>query len=301
MKKKLSFLPVILLLILALITLSISFNGCKKSAANIQTTATSDQTAATTEATKAQTTSAETIASASTTAAAETTAAQTSELLTPVTIGSGENYNPVINPSDFTTKIDNKYFPLTPGTILIYDGVSEKGNEHIEVAITNQTRVILGVTCVVVQDTVAVDGQMIEQTFDWYAQNKNGNVWYFGEDSKEYDNGKVIGTSGSWEAGVKEAKPGIIMEGNPVVGDTYRQEYLKGEAEDLADILSLSESVNIKYGNYNNCLKTNDHSPLEPNVVENKYFAPGIGNILITMAKGGTERMELTAITKNNL
>jgi hypothetical protein len=213
-----------------------------------------------------------------------------------VTIGSGADYNPVINLSDYSTKIDNKYFPLIPGTTFIYDGTSEKGQEHTEMVVTGKTKQILGVTCVVVEDTVTVGGQIIEQTLDWYTQDKNGNVWYFGEDSKEYKDGKVIDTGGSWEAGIKGAKPGIIMEGNPKVGDSYRQEYYKGEAEDMADILSLSESASVKYGSFADCLKTRDYTPLEPDIIENKYFAPGVGEILITLEKGGTERMELTEI-----
>jgi hypothetical protein len=213
-----------------------------------------------------------------------------------VTIGSGADYNPEINLSDFSTKIDNKYFPLILGITFVYDGISEKGQEHNEMVVTSETKQILGVTCVVVEDTVMVDGQIIEQTLDWYAQDKNGNVWYFGEDSKEYKDGKVIDTGGSWEAGIKGAKPGIIMEVNPKIGDSYRQEYYKGEAEDMADILSLSESASVKYGSFADCLKTRDYTPLEPDIIENKYFAPGIGEVLITLEKGGTERMELTEI-----
>jgi hypothetical protein len=295
MRKKIIFFIAFLLIVTMLLTLSLS--SCTKNTVNSKPTVTTEQLkeSKASETTSMQTTAAETTSTASTTAS-ETSATQTSESAPLATIGSGAGYNPVINPADFTTKIDNKYFPLVPGTTFIYEGISEKGNEHNEVAVEDETKTILGVTCVVVEDTVKVGGQIIEQTLDWYAQDKNGNVWYFGEDSKEYKNGKVVSIGGSWEAGVKGAKPGIIMEANPKVGDSYRQEYLKSEAEDMADILSLSESASVKYGSFTDCLKTRDYTPLEPNVVENKYYAPGVGEVLITLEKGGTERIELIEI-----
>jgi hypothetical protein len=189
-------------------------------------------------------------------------------------------YNPVINPSDFVNNIDNPLFPLTPGTTFIYEGMTEKGNEHVEVKVTHNTKVILGVTCVEVRDTGTIDGILAEDTLDWYAQDKNGNVWYFGENSLGYDeNGEIVSLEGSWKAGVDGAKPGIIMEAHPQVGDVYRQEFALGVAEDMAEILSLNESVLVNSVTYNNCLKTKEFSPLEPDVLENKFYAPGVGNI----------------------
>jgi hypothetical protein len=189
-------------------------------------------------------------------------------------------YNPAINPSDFVSTIDNPYFPLTPGTTFIYEGATEKGNEHVEVKVTHNTKVIFGVTCVEVRDTVTVDGVLAEDTLDWYAQDKDGNVWYFGENAVEFDaTGEVVGLGGSWKAGVNGAKPGIIMEAHPQVGDLYRQEFALGAAEDMAGVLSLNESITVHSVTYNNCLKTKEFSPLEPDVLENKFYAPGVGNI----------------------
>jgi len=299
-RKKIVILTAFLLIVTMLLTISLS--SCTKNAQNSKSPITTGQSneSRATETTSIQTPAAETTSSVSTTAS-ETSVVQSAESAPVVTIGSGADYNPAINPADFTGKIDNKYFPLVPGTIFVYEGISEKGKEHSEMSVEDQTKSILGITCAVVEDIVTADGQIIEKTLDWYAQDKNGNVWYFGEDSKEYKDGKVIGTTGSWEAGVKGAKPGIIMEANPKIGDTYRQEYLKSEAEDMADILSLSESASVKYGSFADCLKTRDYTSLEPDVVENKYFAPGVGEVLITLEKGGTERMELIKIITGDM
>ena len=151
--------------------------------------------------------------------------------------------------------------------------------------------------CVVVDDKVWLDDELIEVTLDWYAQDKDGNVWYMGEDSKEYEDGKVVSTAGSWEAGIDGAKPGIIMLAIPVVGVVYRQEYYKGEAEDKAEVLSLNESVTVPFGSYENCLRTKDWNPLDMETIEEKYYAPGVGVVLEVMVKGGDERVELISIT----
>ena len=153
-------------------------------------------------------------------------------------------YAPHIDSADFTTNVDNEYFPLKPGTTFIYEG----GQERDEMAVTSDTKKVMGVECVVVDDRGYEAGKLIEGTFDYYSQDKKGNVWYFGEDTKEYKNGKVVSTKGSWEAGVDGAKPGIIMQAHPKVGQTYRQEYYKGEAEDMAKVLSLNDSVKVPYG-----------------------------------------------------
>ena len=207
-----------------------------------------------------------------------------------------EPYNPVINPADFVAEINNQYLPLTPGTTLIYEGDSEDGKERNEVEVTHDTKEIIGVTCIVVRDRVWLEGELIEDTFDWYAQDKDGNVWYFGEDSKEYEDGEFVGTGGSWEAGVDGAKPGIIMEANPQVGDAYRQEFYEDEAEDLAEVLSLNKSVSVPYGSFDSCLQTKEWTPLESDVVEEKYYASGIGVILEVEVKGGSDRSELIEI-----
>jgi len=208
----------------------------------------------------------------------------------------GVPYAPVINPDDFVDQIDNPYLPLVPGTTYIYEGVSEDGAERNEVQVTNDTKVIMNVTCIVVWDRVWLEGDLIEETFDWYAQDKDGNVWYFGEDSKEISNGVVVSTEGSWEAGVDGAQPGIVMLGTPAVGDEYRQEYYKGEAEDMAEVLSLTESVTVPHGSFDDCLVTKDWTPLEKGVAENKYYAQGVGLVKELAVEGGTGYMELVDV-----
>ncbi len=207
-----------------------------------------------------------------------------------------ETYSVVIDPASFVSKIDNPYYPLLPGTTFIYEGKTEDGLEHTETTVSNETKEILGVTCIVVKDSVTVDGQLAEETFDWYAQDKDGNVWYFGEDSKEYENGEVVSTKGSWEAGVDGAQPGIIMKANPQIGESYRQEYYRGEAEDMADVISLTESASVPFGSFDNLLVTKEWTPLEPDIVANKYYKNGVGLILEESVKGGSGRVELIDI-----
>jgi len=208
-----------------------------------------------------------------------------------------ETYDPIIKPADFVAVITNQYLPLIPGTTFIYEGDDDGEHERNEVYVMHETKEILGVTCTIVKDTVWVDGELAEETLDWYAQDQAGNVWYFGEDSKEIENGIVVSTEGSWEAGVDGAKPGILMEGNPQIGDTYRQEYYWGEAEDMAEVLSLSESVTVSYGSYTNCLQTKEWNPLESGTSEHKYYAPGVGVVLEVMVEGGNGRVELISVT----
>lgn len=208
-----------------------------------------------------------------------------------------ETYNPIIDPADFVAEIDNPYFPLKPGTTFIYQVETEDETERNEVYVTHQTREILGVTCTTVKDSVwDEDDELVEETYDWYAQDKDGNVWYFGEDSKAYENGVVVSTAGSWQAGVDGANPGIIMKANPQIGDSYRQEYYKGEAEDMAEVLSLSETASVPYGSFTDCLKTKEWTPLEPDVVAHKYYAPDVGFVMEVMVQGGSERVKLTDI-----
>ncbi len=205
-------------------------------------------------------------------------------------------YAPVVDPANFAAVVDNSYMPLVPGTTYVYDGRTEKGNEHNEVFVSADTKVILGVTCVVVKDTVTVDGALEEQTLDWYAQDKEGNVWYFGEGSKDFQNGELVGTKGSWEAGFDGAMPGIVMMANPAMGETYRQEYYQGEAEDWAEVLSLSEAVSVQTGSYQDVLMTNEWSGLDnPPVYEHKYYAEGIGLVMTKYVEGGFE-MKLTEV-----
>jgi len=206
-------------------------------------------------------------------------------------------YEVTIEPADFITGIDNPYMPLTPGAVFVYEGTKDGQRETNRVYVSHETKVIVGVTCIVVKDTVLVDGTLEEATLDWYAQDKDGNVWYFGEDSKEYQDGVVVGTSGSWEAGVDGALPGITMLAHPAVGPSYRQEYLEGEAEDKAQVQSLNESVAVQYGAFNNCLETKEWTALEPGVVEYKFYGTGVGMLKAVMVVGGDDRSELVSVS----
>jgi hypothetical protein len=207
-----------------------------------------------------------------------------------------ETYDPHIDPADFVDGVDNPLFPLTPGTTYLYEADTPDGLETIEVSVTDQTREILGITCMVVRDTVTVDGELVEDTFDWYAQDGDGNVWYMGEDSKEYESGVVVSTAGSWEAGVDGAKPGIIMQADPQVGQVYRQEFYEGEAEDMGEVIALDVAVTLGDGTTYTCLQTRDFTPLEPDVNEYKYYAPGVGVVLEEVVDGD-ERVELVSVT----
>ena len=181
-------------------------------------------------------------------------------------------YDPKIIPDDFVSEINNKFFTLSSGTTFTYEGKTEDGMERNEMYVTNNTKIVLGVNTVEVWDRVWLDGELIEETLDWYAQDKSGNVWYFGEDSKEYESGKVISTKGSWEAGVDGAKPGIIMHAEPKIGQSYRQEYYKGIAEDMAQVVGVNETINVPFGTFDNCIKTKDWNSLVSGTVEYKII-----------------------------
>ncbi|MCE9594321.1 MAG: hypothetical protein K8S98_09005 [Planctomycetes bacterium] len=207
-------------------------------------------------------------------------------------------YDPLIDPADYVVGISNPLMPLVPGTTLVYENSTPEGLETINYMITHQTKTILGVECIVVHDVADLDGVVIEDTFDWFAQDVDGNVWYFGEFSIEYEGGVLVGFGGSWEAGVDGAKPGIVMQASPIVGEVYRQEFLVGEAEDVAGVLGLAANAVVPLGSYANCLQTEDYTPIEPGHVENKYYAPGVGLVLSTNPETGS-REELVAITTN--
>ena len=205
-------------------------------------------------------------------------------------------YNPLIDPANFVATIDNPYFPLTPGSIYVYDGITEEGNEHVVVTVTSDTKVILGVTCIAVRDTGTVNGVLAEDTIDWYAQDKDGNVWYFGENSLSYEDGLIVSVEGSWTADVDGAKPGIIMKASPQVGDLYRQEFALGVAEDMGQVLALGQTSTVPAGTYSNCVETKDFSPLEPDVIEHKFYAPGVGSVQEVDTTTG-DHLDLTSFT----
>ncbi len=201
-------------------------------------------------------------------------------------------YAPEIDPARFSTAIDNRYLPFVPGTVFTYQGTTGGEDQRNVVTVTDDTRTVMGVACVVVRDQVFTGDTLTEDTFDWYAQDADGNVWYFGEDSKAYEDGEVD-TSGSWEAGVDGAMPGIVMEASPAVGDRYRQEYYVGEAEDMAEVLTIGESATVPFGHFSEVLVTREWTPLEPDIIEHKFYAPGVGMVLSESVQGEEERFEL--------
>lgn len=188
-------------------------------------------------------------------------------------------YNPVIEPANFTASavFTNPYFPYQVGKVHVYEGQTDEGFEHIEYQVTSATKVVNGITCAVINDKVWVDSVLVEDTDDWYAQDNDGNVWYFGEAVDNYEGGVLTDHDGSWEAGVDGAKPGIIMLANPQVGNAYRQEYYFNEAEDEAEVLETGLTLTVPFGTFDNCIKTKDITDLEPDVLEHKFYAPGIG------------------------
>lgn len=207
--------------------------------------------------------------------------------------GDGGDYAVSIDPAQFVTTIDNPWMPLLPGNRWVYEAETDEGIERIEVVVTSEVRTVMGVTTVVVRDTVTLDGELIEDTFDWFAQDVKGNVWYFGEDSKEYEDGEMTTTAGSWEAGVDGALPGIIMPAGPEVGHAYRQEFYAGVAEDMAQVIGLAGSATVPFGAFTGLLVTREWTPLEPDVVEEKYYSRGIGVVQEVGVEGEFDRAEL--------
>lgn len=211
--------------------------------------------------------------------------------------GDGGDYAPEIDPAEFTTRIDNPYLPLLPGAHWTYEGTTEDGEiERIEVTVTDDRRTVAGVETVVVHDVVSIEGEVIEDTFDWFAQDAQGNVWYFGEDSTEYD-GDEASKAGSWEAGVDGARPGIVMLADPAVGDAYREEFYEGEAEDMAEIAALDGSAETPYGAFDELVVTINWTPLEPDIVERKYYAAGVGVVSEEVEQGPDEVVVLVEYT----
>jgi hypothetical protein len=205
-----------------------------------------------------------------------------------------------LNPAEFSAKVTNPYFPLVPGTRLIYREQDAQGTVQRDVVHVTKRRKLIanGITARVVHDVVSEDGEPVEKTFDWFAQDSAGNVWYLGEDTKEYENGNVVSTHGSFEAGVDGAQPGVIMPASPQVGMTYRQEFYAGEAEDQARILSLDEQAGVPFGHFDGVLMTKETNPLEPRHTEYKFYARGVGPVLELTASGGTDRVTLLRVQK---
>jgi hypothetical protein len=201
--------------------------------------------------------------------------------------GAAAPYNPKIDPANFSDHVTNTYFSVIPGTVRHYVGVRDgKPTAHL-FTVTHETKTVMGVKCVVVRDVVTQSGSLVEKTTDWYAQDRAGNVWYFGEDTAEYQNGVVTNTSGTWEAGVDKAKPGIVMPAHAKVGVTYRQEYRPGVALDMATILSVNGTVKVPAGTFHKVIVTFDKNPLDPSKKERKWYAPHAGFVKAMLSGGG--------------
>ena len=198
-------------------------------------------------------------------------------------------------PADFTTRIDNPYWPMKPGSRWVYRETDSDGaRQRVVVTVTRRTKLIAnGVTARVVHDVVTEEGKPVEVTDDWYAQDKAGNIWYLGEDTTEYENGRPASKEGSFEAGVDGARAGLIMPARPRVGMRYRQEYYKGHAEDRALIFSRRERAEVPFGFFRRTLMTREENALEPRVLEYKFYARGVGPVLAVSVSGGSDREEL--------
>jgi hypothetical protein len=205
-----------------------------------------------------------------------------------------------LDPAEFTKRIDNPYWPMAPSSRWVYREEGKNGDLRVVVTVTDRKKVVDGIDALVVHDVVSEDGEVIEDTFDWYAQDAEGNVWYLGEETKELENGKVVSTEGSWEAGVDGALAGIIVPADPQPGMKYRQEYYEGEAEDNGEVLSVDAKTTVPYGSFTDALQTKDTTPLEPDLVEHKYYALGIGPVLAVAVSDGGGREELISFRRGN-
>ncbi len=201
---------------------------------------------------------------------------------------------------DFTTRIDNPYWPMAPGSRWVYRETDPAGaRQRVVVTVTDRTkRIANGITARVVTDVVTEGEQPVEITEDWYAQDRAGNIWYLGEHTKEYEDGRFRSTAGSFEAGVDGAQPGIAMPADPEPGLAYRQEYYAGHAEDRAQVLSLAEQAQVPFGHFDDVVMTKDLNPLKPKILEYKFYARGVGPVLAIGVSGGSDREELVSFTR---
>ncbi len=202
----------------------------------------------------------------------------------PAKVVVGHAYRPRIEPAEFTTDITNPYFPLEPGTVWTYKGAGER----VVTAVTSDTKTIMGVETIVVRDRGYENGSLTEDTRDFFAQDGAGNVWYFGEETAECDNGRATSTAGAWKAGVDGAQPGVVMLAAPSVGQYYRQEYLRGEAEDVARVKKVDATMTSGAKTYKGTVVTEDFTALEPGSVEQKTYVPNLGLVESRYVKGGS-------------
>jgi len=199
-----------------------------------------------------------------------------------------------LDPADFTTEIDNPYWPMRVGTTWVYGETEPDGTrKRVEIVVTDRTRTIGGIEARVVHDVVTEGGEIIENTFDWYAQDAGGNLWYLGEFTREYENGVPVNTEGSWEHGVDGAQAGVAIPAQPRAGCSYRQEYYEGVAEDKGRILTTRDDVKVRGARYRDVLTTSDRVPLDPFTLEHKFYAPGVGPVLSAGVSPDGAREEL--------
>jgi len=210
--------------------------------------------------------------------------------------GPGADYEPVLDASTFTPNVDNEWFPLPVGMTWLYSGTKD-GRAAVDVVTASErTRVVDGVTTRVVEDRLLLDGVLRERTSDYYAQDECGNVWYFGEDTAEIDRlGRVVDRSGSFHAGVDGAQPGLFMQATPEVDRRFRQEWYRGQAEDAFRAVDTSTKITVPTGTYAHALLTEERSALEPGIVDHKYYAPGVGELIERAVRGPREALRLVA------
>jgi hypothetical protein len=225
---------------------------------------------------------------------ASNTSTASAQIKNPASVGA--NYNPKIVPSQFSSHVNNKYLTLTPGSSHLYKGTRDGVPTQTVVKVLNGTKTIAGVPCVIVSDIVTQNHSLVEKTTDWYAQDKAGNVWYFGENTAEYKNGVVTTTAGTWLTGVDHAKPGIVMPAHPKTGQHFRQEYRPGVALDKATILNTNATIKVPAGTYHHAVITHDINPLDPTKLEHKWYAPGVGFVHAVLHQGG--HTEITGLVK---
>jgi hypothetical protein len=194
----------------------------------------------------------------------------------------------------FRSTVDHPYLPLAAGSRWVYVSRTADGVERTVVTVERGTRTVAGIPATVVHDRATLNGRLSEDTHDWFAQDDQGNVWYLGEDTTAYEPGKKPSKEGSWEAGVNGARPGIAMPGRPVAGDRYQQEYLRGTAEDRGEVMALDARGLVPWGPFRAAVKTRDTTPLEPDLVEYKYYVRDVGTVL---EEEGEDRVELVSFT----
>ena len=203
-----------------------------------------------------------------------------------------------LDPTDFTTEIDNPYWPMSVGSHWVYREVENGEAQRVDVTVTSRTKTLDGIEARVVHDRVSQDGETLEDTYDWYAQDSAGNLWYLGEDTAEYENGKLKTREGSWAAGVDGAEAGVVVPASPTQGMTYREEYYAGHAEDAAEVLGVDSQVQVPFGRFKNAMLTRNFSTIEPTVEEMKLYAKGVGPVMELLVSGGSGRTELLSYTK---